>query len=99
MFSSGLALSFSAAGFEPVGGGEAGGFAGFHAGQAGEDVFEVVTRVDPETAAVLDEGVEDGGFFSGVFGSDEGKRSTEHLSHFCQRSGPYGIYATRLSMV
>ena len=27
------------------------------------------------------------------------KRSTEHLSHFCQRSGGYGIYATRLSMV
>jgi transposase-like protein len=28
----------------------------------------------------------------------QGKRSTEHLSHFCQRSGGYGIYATRLSM-
>lgn len=28
-----------------------------------------------------------------------GKRSTEHLSHFCQSSGGYGIYATRLSMV
>jgi transposase-like protein len=27
------------------------------------------------------------------------KRSTEPLSHFCQRSGGYGIYATRLSMV
>ena len=27
------------------------------------------------------------------------KRSTEHLSHFCQMSGGYGIYATRLSMV
>jgi hypothetical protein len=27
------------------------------------------------------------------------KRSTEHLSHFCQRSGDSGIYATRLSMV
>jgi GNAT superfamily N-acetyltransferase len=30
---------------------------------------------------------------------DEGKRSTEHLWHFCQRSGGSGIYATRLSMV
>jgi DNA polymerase-3 subunit epsilon len=29
----------------------------------------------------------------------ECKRSTEHLSHFCQRSGGYGIYATWLSMV
>ena len=27
------------------------------------------------------------------------KRSTEHLLHFCQSSGGYGIYATRLSMV
>jgi len=27
------------------------------------------------------------------------KRSTEHLSHFFQRSGDYRIYATRLSMV
>jgi hypothetical protein len=27
------------------------------------------------------------------------KRSTEHLSHFCQRSGGSGIYAARLSMV
>jgi hypothetical protein len=27
------------------------------------------------------------------------KRLTEHLSHFCQRSGGSGIYATRLSMV
>jgi RHS repeat-associated protein len=30
---------------------------------------------------------------------EDGKRSTEHLSHFCQRSGGYGIYATWLSMV
>jgi L-arabinose isomerase len=29
----------------------------------------------------------------------ERKRSTEHLSHFCQRFGGYGIYATRLSIV
>jgi hypothetical protein len=29
----------------------------------------------------------------------KGKRLTEHLSHFCQRSGGSGIYATRLSMV
>ena len=27
------------------------------------------------------------------------KRSTEPLSHFCQSSGGYGIYATRLSIV
>ena len=66
-----LALGAAAAGCEPVGWGEAGGGAGQHAGQAGEDVFEVVTRVDPEAAAVFDEGVEDGGFLAGVLGSDE----------------------------
>lgn len=71
MFSGGLALSYFSAGFEPVGRGEAGGFARFHGGQTGEDVFEVFPRVDPQAAAVLDEGVDDGGFFSGVLGSDE----------------------------
>jgi hypothetical protein len=30
---------------------------------------------------------------------ERSKRSTEHLSHFCQRFGGYGIYATRLSIV
>lgn len=54
------APGFSAAGFEPAGGGEAGGFAGLHAGKAGEDVFEVVTRIGPEAAAVFYQGVDDG---------------------------------------
>jgi len=71
MFSGGLVLSYSSAGFEPVGWGEAGGFARFHGGQTGEDVLEVFSRVDPQAAAVLDEGVDDGGFFSGVLGTDE----------------------------
>ena len=56
---------------EPVGGREADGFAGFHGGETGEDVLEVFPRVQPQTAAVLDKGVNDGGFFSGVLGSDE----------------------------
>ncbi len=46
---------FSAAGFEPVGGGESDSFAGQHGGQAGEDFFEIVTRINPETAAVLNQ--------------------------------------------
>ncbi|MGL4399136.1 MAG: hypothetical protein ACRCXD_04660, partial [Luteolibacter sp.] len=29
-----------------------------------------------------------------VYRTFERKRSTEHLSHFCQSSGGYGIYAT-----
>ena len=70
MFSGGLALSYSSAGFEPVGRGEAGGFARFHGGQTGEGVLEVFPRVDPQ-AAVLDEGVDDGGFLSGVLGTAE----------------------------
>ena len=68
------APGFFAARREPVDGGEAGGFAGQHGqhgGQAGEDVFEIVTRIDPETAAVLDEGVDDGGFFASMLGTDE----------------------------
>jgi hypothetical protein len=64
------AADFSAAG-QPVGGGEAGGFAGHHAGQAGGDVFEVVTRVDREAATVFDEGVEDRGFLAGILAADE----------------------------
>ena len=71
MGSGGVALRPAAAGFEPVGRGKAGGFAGHHAGQTVENVFEVVTRIDPETAAVLDEGVEDGGFPAGVLAADE----------------------------
>ena len=55
----------------PVSGGEASGFAGFHAGQASEDVLEVVPRIDAEAAAVFNEGVEDGGFFAGVLAADE----------------------------
>ena len=64
-------LGFAAAGFEPVAGGETGGFARFHGGQAGEDVFEVVPRIDVEATAVFDKGVNDGGFLAGVLGSDE----------------------------
>ena len=55
----------------PVGGCETDRLAGFHGGETGEDVFEVFPRVQPQTAAVLDEGVDDRGFLSGVFGSDE----------------------------
>ncbi len=66
--------AFSAARFFrilPVCRGEAGGLACFHGGKTGEDVFEVFPRVDAEAAAVLDESVNDGGFFAGVLGSDE----------------------------
>jgi hypothetical protein len=69
--SGGDAATFAAAGGEPVGGGQARGLAGFHGGHTGEDVFEVVTRVDSKAAAVLDEGVDDRGFFSGMLGSDK----------------------------
>ena len=65
------AAAFAAAGGEPVGGREVGGLAGFHGGQTGEDVFKVFPRVEAKAAAVLDEGVEDGGFFSGVLAADE----------------------------
>ena len=75
------ASGFSTADFEPVGGGEAGGFAGHHAGQTGEDVFEVVTRIDPEAAAVLDEGVEDGGLPAGVLAADE--EPVLHVMRIC----------------
>ena len=71
MRSGGGASGFSAAGFEPVGGGESDSFAGQHGGQAGQDVFEVVTRINPETAVVLNEGVEDGGFLDGILAADE----------------------------
>ena len=71
MYSCGGTSDFSAAGRVSVGGGETGCFARFHGGQAGEDVFEVVTRIDAEAVAVLDEGVEDGGFFASVFATNE----------------------------
>jgi hypothetical protein len=53
------ASGFAAARFEPVAGAEGGGFTGEHSGQAGEDVFEVFTPVDPKTAAVFDEVIVD----------------------------------------
>lgn len=53
------------AGFLPVRRGEAGGIAGFHAGQAGEDVGEVGADIDPQQAAVFNDGVEDGAFSAG----------------------------------
>ncbi len=65
------ASGFSATGFEPVGGGESDSFAGQHGGQASQYVFEVVTRINPETAAVLNQGVEDGGFLDGILAADE----------------------------
>ena len=51
------ASGFSATGFEPVGGGESDSFAGQHGGQAGQGVFEIVTQINPETAAVLNAAV------------------------------------------
>jgi len=71
MLSGDFAACLSFSGSEPVGGREAGGLAGFHGWQTGEDVFEVFPRVDPHAAAVLDEGVDDGGFFAGMLGTDE----------------------------
>ena len=54
-----LPLFFSSAGFEPVGGGLGDGVFGQHAGQAGENVGEVLLGVDAEAVAVFDDGVED----------------------------------------
>ena len=62
---------FSAAGFQPVGGGEADGLAGLHGGQAGEHVLKVFLGVDAKATAVFHNGVEDGGFLPGFFAADE----------------------------
>jgi len=62
---------FSAACPQPVGRGEAGGFAGHHRWQTGEHVLEVFLGVDAQTAAVFHNGIEDRGFLSGGFGTYE----------------------------
>jgi hypothetical protein len=49
------------------------------------------TRNSDHLVAILDHGYEARRMIR--------KRSTGPLSHFCQRSGGYGIYAIRLSMV
>ena len=54
----------AAACLEPVGRDEAGGFAGFHSGQAGEHVGKVFLGIDAQAAAVLHDGVEDGTLLS-----------------------------------
>ncbi len=66
-----LANSLAAAGLLPFLGCEVGGFAGFHGGQAGENVFEVISRYDAEATAVFHDGVEDCGFLAGGFVADE----------------------------
>jgi len=54
----------AAACLEPVGRDEAGGLAGIHGGQAGEHVGKVFLGIDSKTAAVLNDGVEDGALLS-----------------------------------
>ena len=71
MDSGGLFGRVPAAGFEPVGGGERDGILGLHRRKAGEHVLEVFLAVDPEAAAVFHDGVEDGGFFAGLFVANE----------------------------
>ena len=65
MISRDLTGRFPAAGLEPVGGDEGRDFTGLHSGQTGQHVFEVFPGVDAEAAAVLDDGVKDGGFLPG----------------------------------
>ena len=64
-------LPLAASRLEPVGRGEAGGFAGQHGGQAGEHVGEVFLGIDAEAAAVFYDGVEDGAFLTGFFIAEE----------------------------
>jgi hypothetical protein len=71
MDSGGLFGRLPAAGFEPVGGGERHGILGLHCRKAGEHVLEVFLAVDPEAPAVFHDGVEDGGFFTGLFAANE----------------------------
>ena len=59
-------LRFSAARFVPGSGRQDARLAGFHGGQARQDVGEVFTHVDFETTAVFDDGVEDGAFAPGI---------------------------------
>jgi len=63
--------AFPTAGFEPVGRGQGDGVFGQHAGQAGEHVGEVFFRMDSQTTAVFDDGLEDGAFLTGFFIADE----------------------------
>jgi hypothetical protein len=66
-----LANRLAVARLEPVGRGEAGGFAGQHGGQAGEHVGEVFLGIDSQTAAVLHDGVEDGALLAGHLTADK----------------------------
>ena len=58
-------------GCNPVGGGESDSLAGQHGGHASQKVFEIVTRINPETAAVLNEGLDDGRFLVGILAVEE----------------------------
>lgn len=68
---SALSSGLPAAGFEPVGWGEARGLTGHHAGQTGEHVGEVFFGINPEAAAVFYNGVEDGALLTGLLIADE----------------------------
>lgn len=59
-------LRFSAARFVPGGGRQDARFAGFHSGQACQDIGEVFAHVDFETTAVFYDGVEDSAFAPGL---------------------------------
>lgn len=59
------------AGAQPVGWRQVHRLACLHAGQPGEHVFKILAGVDSETPAVLYDGVEDGGFLSGLGTTDE----------------------------
>jgi len=57
---------FPVAGFEPGGGCQDARLAGFHGGQAPQDVGEVFAHVDFEAAAVFYDGIKDGTFAPGL---------------------------------
>ena len=62
---------FTAAGFEPVRGGQAGCITGFHGGKPGEHVFKVFLGIDAEATAVFYNGIKDGALLSRCFVADE----------------------------
>ena len=64
-------LRLAVAGLESVGRGQGVGVFGQHAGQAGEDIGEVLFGVDSQAAAVFYDGVEGGALFSGHLVADE----------------------------
>ena len=64
-------LRLAVAGLEPVCRGQGVGVFGQYAGQAGEDIGEVLYGVDSQAAAVFYDGVVDGALFSGQLVADE----------------------------